>query len=369
MSTGVSRRRLLGVGAGVGAALTVGVPASARTTAREEGRSLDELYEAAVRESGKLVIYAGGDTPTQQDATAAAFRARFPGIALTMVVDYSKFHDVRVDNQLATGTLVPDVVQLQTVQDFVRWKQQGRLLRYKPAGFGAVHNKFKDADGAWVAISVLAFSYLYSVGAVGNNVPASPRALTDPRWRGQIASAYPNDDDATLFLYKRYAEAYGWSWIADLAQQQVSFARGSNWPGEAVGGGQKALGVGGAGNPRQTTPTRWVVPDKDPFMAWGQRAAILAGARNRTAAKLYLNWQLTKASQEASFNGWSVRTDTAVPAGVRPIWTYANADLDGFPAFMANRAEAERWRQTFSLYFGEVSGAPTPGWLGLHPGR
>jgi hypothetical protein len=34
-----------------------------------------------------------------------------------------------------------------------------------------------------------------------------------------------------------------------------------------------------------------------------------------------------------------------------------------------HRAEAERWRQTFTLYFGEVHGAPTPGWLGLHPGQ
>jgi hypothetical protein len=36
---------------------------------------------------------------------------------------------------------------------------------------------------------------------------------------------------------------------------------------------------------------------------------------------------------------------------------------------MADRAEAEHWRQTFTLYFGEVQGAPTPGRLGLHPGQ
>jgi len=28
----------------------------------------------------------------------------------------------------------------------------------------------------------------------------------------------------------------------------------------------------------------------------------------------------------------------------------------------------EEWRQTFSLYFGEVQGEPTPGFLGVHPG-
>ncbi|MEE1830337.1 hypothetical protein [Streptomyces sp. SP17KL33] len=50
-----------------------------------------------------------------------------------MVVDYSKYHDARVDHQLATDSLVPDVVQLQTLQDFERWKRQGVLRPYKPA--------------------------------------------------------------------------------------------------------------------------------------------------------------------------------------------------------------------------------------------
>lgn len=369
MSKGISRRGLLGVSAGVGAALAVGGPAFAVRPVREETRSLDELHRAALAESARLVIYAGGDTAVQQDATVAAFRARFPGIDVTMVVDYSKFHDVRVNNQLATRTLVPDVVQLQTLQNFPRWKQEGNLLPYKPAGFANVYGDFKDPDGAWTAINVYSFSFVYNVDGVRGSGPTSPRELADPRWRGQIASAYPNDDDATLFLFKRYADAYGLAWIAQLAQQELSFARGSFTPGVAVAAGRKLLGVGGSGDPRVTTPTKWVVPARDPFMAWGQRAAILAGAKNPTAAKLYLNWQLSKERQQAAFNGWSVRTDVASGTGLRPIWTYPNADLDGFPAFMADRAEVERWRQTFSLYFGEVTGAPSPGWLGLHPGR
>jgi ABC-type Fe3+ transport system substrate-binding protein len=114
---------------------------------------------------------------------------------------------------------------------------------------------------------------------------------------------------------------------------------------------------------------KWIVADRHPFMAWGQRAGILKRAKHPAAAKLYLNWSISPAVQQASFDGWSVRTDVTPPGGLRPIWEYPNANLDQFPRFMADRAEAERWRQTFSLYFGEVQGAPTPGWLGLHPGQ
>lgn len=114
---------------------------------------------------------------------------------------------------------------------------------------------------------------------------------------------------------------------------------------------------------------KWAAPDGHPFMAWGQRAAILNHAEHPAAAKLYLNWQLSRAVQEQSFDGWSVRTDVTPAGGLKPIWEYPNAHLDGFPRFMADRAEVERWKQTFALYFGEVQGAPTPGSLGLHPGR
>jgi hypothetical protein len=82
-----------------------------------------------------------------------------------------------------------------------------------------------------------------------------------------------------------------------------------------------------------------------------------------------MNWQLSVARQEAAFNGWSVRTDISPAGALKPIWQYRNANMDGFVAFMADRAEVERWRQTFTLYFGEVKGDPSPGWFGLHPGR
>jgi ABC-type Fe3+ transport system substrate-binding protein len=372
----MNRRQALVAGTALGAAaFGASLPSPATAASRggrgvpEERRSLDQLYRAALAEGGKLVVYAGGDIAAQQAAVVTNFESQFPGLDLTMVVDYSKFHDVRIDNQLATGTLVPDVVHLQTLQNFPRWKQQGHLLAYKPAGFDKVYHGFKDPDGAWVAIRTIAFSYLYDIARAGADAPRSPQELVDPRWKGQIASSYPNDDDASLYLYKLYAETYGWDWIARLAAQDPQFARGTHTPALAINAKQKIIGVGASG--AAATPPgatlRWALPESGPFMAWGQRAAIFRRAHHPAAAKLYLNWQLSAAQQQSS-TGWSVRTDIAVPDGLKPIWDYPEAHLDGFPRFMADRAEVERWRQTFTLYFGEVKGDPSPGWLGLHPG-
>jgi len=378
MTNSMSRRDALTAGAAaaigayvVSSASEAQTSTSSRAQVGEETKSLDTLYQDALTEGGDLIVYAGGDIPTQQDAAKNAFLAQFPKMKLAMIVDYSKFHDVRVDNQFATNTLVPDVVQLQTLQNFPRWNQQSRLLHYKPAGFSKIYEKFKDPQGAWMAIGVLAFSYMYDVAAVGDNAPKTPKDLANPEWSSKIASTYPNDDDAALYLYKLYAEAYGWEWIAKLAAQNLQFARGSNTPGVAVNSHQKVIGLAGSGSliTPSTAPTKWAVADGHPFLGWGQRAAILKGAKHIAAAKLYMNWQLSTARQQASYNGWSVRTDVTPAGGLKPIWQYPNAHVDGFATFMADRAEAERWRQTFSLYFGEVKGEPSPGWLGLHPGH
>ncbi|WP_435860791.1 hypothetical protein [Streptomyces nigrescens] len=85
--------------------------------------------------------------------------------------------------------------------------------------------------------------------------------------------------------------------------------------------------------------------------------------------QIYLNWLLSTEMQAANNDfGWPVRTDVPPAPGLKPIWEYDNAHLEGFAAFMADRAEVERWRQTLTLYVGEVHGAPSPTWLGLHPG-
>lgn len=351
--------------------LTLGAAESGARVGDEETKTLDQLYAEAKAEGGRLVVYAGGDWKDQQDDTKQAFEKRFPGIKVQMVVDYSKYHDARIDNQLATATPVPDVVQLQTLQDFPRWKREGVLLPYKPAGFGKVHDGFKDKDGAWVATNVLAFGAAYNRDLVGKDGPRSVRDFADPQWKGRIASAYPNDDDATLYLYSRYVRKFGWHWLTAMAEN-TEFLRGSDSAGNRMADGKKAIGLGGwvtpdAGKDPAATTVGMLPDTKDPFLAWGQREAILQDARHPAAAKLFLNWQLSKEQQTS--DGWSVRTDVAPPAGLKRVWQYENANVDDFPRFMRDRAAVERLRRQMTVYIGEVRGEPTPGHLGTHPGR
>jgi hypothetical protein len=105
------------------------------TPVEVETRTLEEIYKAALAEGGTVTVWHGGDEKNQQNGLKKAFEAKFPGMTMNLTVDLSKYHDVNLDRQLATGDVYVDSVILQTLNDYPRWKQEGALLNYKPLGF------------------------------------------------------------------------------------------------------------------------------------------------------------------------------------------------------------------------------------------
>ena len=347
----------------------IGITARA---AEVETRSLDEIYEQALKEGGSLTVYAGGDTPDQQDGIKAAFEKRFPGITLNVVVDYSKVHSARLDQQFEDRHVIPDIIQLQTLQDFPRWRREGKLVPYKPAGWDSIYSSFKDQTGAWTGVFVDAFSNVANIQALGkDDAPLNAPDYLKPELKGKIVSTYPNDDDAVLFWYKQTIDRHGWEWMQGLMKQQPHFVRGTQAPADEVAAGKYAVTFTSDGSlhPDEKSPVRFALPSNDGFVAWAQRAAIVKGARHLETARLYLNWLLDKDTQQNVWTMWSVRTDVQPPAGYKPVWEYSNANLSAFERFMADRDGVERFRSRIQLYVGDVQGPSSAGVLGMTPTR
>ena len=347
----------------------IGITARA---AEVETRSLDEIYEQALKEGGSLTVYAGGDTPDQQDGIKAAFEKRFPGITLNVVVDYSKVHSARLDQQFEDRHVIPDIIQLQTLQDFPRWRREGKLVPYKPAGWDSIYSSFKDQTGAWTGVFVDAFSNVANIQVLGkDDAPLNAPDYLKPELKGKIVSTYPNDDDAVLFWYKQTIDRHGWEWMQGLMKQQPHFVRGTQAPADEVAAGKYAVTFTSDGSlrPDEKSPVRFALPSNDGFVAWAQRAAIVKGARHLETARLYLNWLLDKDTQQNVWTMWSVRTDVQPPAGYKPVWEYSNANLSAFERFMADRDGVERFRSRIQLYVGDVQGPSSAGVLGMTPTR
>lgn len=336
-----------------------------------ETRSLEELHKAAVTEGGRVIVYAGGDTAGQQDGIKKAFEQRFPGVTLDVIVDYSKYHEARIDNQITTKSLIPDIIQIQTLQNFPRWKAEGVLQPYKPLGWDKVYAPFKDKDGTFTGIFVDAFSNVVNTKLLPDEKswPTEAKDYLRPEFKGKIVLTYPTDDDAVLFWFKRVVDKYGWDYVAALAKQDPIYVRGTQAPADMVERGEATVTFSTDGGlvPSEGAASLFVLPEADPFVAWPQQAAILKGAKHPEAAKLYLSWLLDKDTQKNVWYMWSVRTDVEPPKGYKPIWEYKNGDPTAFGKFLSDRGAVERFRSQIGLYLAEVKGDPSPGRLGLAP--
>ncbi|WP_372348900.1 hypothetical protein [Streptomyces sp. KL116D] len=105
---------------------------------------------------------------------------------------------------------------------------------------------------------------------------------------GRSPRPTPGDDDATLFLFKKYVDTYGWEWLEALARQDVHFHRGTNTPGEAVDAGLKRVGLAGAAS--GGAGTTWSTPDAGHPSSPGASARHCSGTPlHPEAAKSYPN--------------------------------------------------------------------------------
>lgn len=320
-------------------------------------------------------MYAGGDSAGQMDEIKAAFESRFPNIKAEMIVDFSKNHDVRIDRQLSEGKLIPDVTHLSSVHDFPRWKKEGVLLQYKPAGWDQVHPEFKDADGFFTGLVVVAFSNNINRDLLGNNSATWPTEANDylrPSLKGKIVSEYPQEDDVALFWFKKVVDKYGWSWLQKFVANNPTFVRGAQIPSEMVWDGVSSatFTTDGMMKPKETYPVQFVLPKADPFVSFAQLGAIFKNAKHPAAAKLYLSWRLSYEMQNDVWYMWSVRKDVPVPEGYKGIFNYkGQTDPREFAEWMEDRAAVERFRTQVTLIVGEMVGPSPPGNLGPYPAK
>jgi ABC-type Fe3+ transport system substrate-binding protein len=321
------------------------------------GQTLQDLHQAALKEGGRLTVYAGGDEVTQGFGIKAGSERQFPGMKVDIVVDLSKYHDARIEEELLRKDLKVDVAHLQTLHDFDNWAERGLLLPYKPIGWEQVPDAYKDPQGRFTGLFMLTFANSYNKNLVAaENAPRDYADFLKPEFRNRIVIAYPHDDDAVLYVFDKIIQKHGIGFIEKLQANGVQWVRGTQTPRDAVEAGKYAVSTGTSGNfvPVDAANTRFVLPATDPFLTWAQTGAIFKDARHPAAAKLYVSWMLSLpvASNPRQF---PLRKDVATPAGYRAIGQY-NTSPEDFRAFMRDRARVERLKSLFERLIGPVQG-------------
>ena len=327
-----------------------------------ETRSLEELYVAAQSEGGNFVLRAGGDKPDQVDYYLDMFKKRFPNLNVTHTVDVSLNHAPRYDNARAAGgdMNVPDVIQFQTLHDFDYYADRGLLLAYKPKNWDKVYPDHKDPHGRWIGLYGVTFSNFVNVDVAGKgNILRDALDYLKPELKGKVILTYPHDDDAVLYQFWNLKQQYGWAYLEKLVASKPKWVRGTAMPYVAINNGWYGASFttfwSFATNPNGKT--RFLLPTKDYFLTWFQSAAIPTQAKNKAAAKLYLNWMLSEEFQ-GKWLQFPVRKDIEAPAGYKSVQHHNTSPAD-FYRWMLNRERVERFRLQMRQLIGPLEG-PTP---------
>jgi ABC-type Fe3+ transport system substrate-binding protein len=319
-------------------------------------QSLDDLY---AKGEGAFVLYVGGPT-APWEAMAKTFNDRYPGIAISISGGFSNVLDKKIDAQIAASKLEVDAAILQTIADFVRWKAEGRLVEFKPDGFNLIDGSFKDPGGAFWATMVNAVPYMYNTEKVAAaDVPNSALDFLKPQFQGKMVTAYPADDDVTLWVFDHIVRKYGWGYMDKYMAAKPNFIQGHLGEQRSIGSGQNLVTFDSIYNittilKKQGMPVDSHFPTVDATPIWPLTGAIFKGAPHTNAAKLFLSWLLEPA-QQAATGTWSGRKDVPPPAGYNPILSYKVAN--DYRAFLVNQTQVADLRKRFEKYTGPVVNA------------
>ncbi|MEM6662254.1 MAG: extracellular solute-binding protein [Pseudomonadota bacterium] len=343
-------------------AATLGAALSTQTIAADiETRSLEELYAAALAEGGEFVLRAGGDKPDQIDYYLDMFKARFPEISVTHSVDVSINHAPRFDNARAAGgeTNIPDVIQFQTLHDFNYYAENDLLDVYRPKNWNKVFPDHKDPHGRWTGLYGVTFTNYVNGDLIEGEPPRDAMDYLDPALKGKVILTYPHDDDAVLYQFWNLKEAYGWDYLQKLVATEPTWVRGTAMPYVAINNGWYAASFTTfwAFEPFPGMNTQFLFPEEDYFLTWYQTGAIPKQAKNKAAAKLYLNWMLSEEFQ-GKWLQFPVRMDIEAPGGTKSV-LHHNTSPGDFHRWMLKRDLVERFRMQMLQLIGPVHG-PTP---------
>ena len=328
-------------------ALATALPIHAQNT--------DDIYAKAKTE-GAFVLYVGGPT-APWEATARIFEQRYPGIKVAITGGFSNVLDKKIDQQIKDGKLEVDTAIFQTLQDFLRWKAEGQLLPYKPPGFDAIDQSFKDAEGAFYGVMVNAMPYMYNNEHVAAaDVPNSAPDFLKPQFKGRMVTPYPADDDATLWLFHKIVLKYGWDYMDKYMANKPNFIQGHLGQQRSIASGQNWVTFDSIFNITELEkqagkPVESHFSTVDATPIWPLTGAIFKDAPHPNAAKLFLSW-LLEPEQQARAGTWSSRKDVPPPAGYKPIFDYKV--VNDYRSFLTDEPQLLALRKRFEGITGPV---------------
>jgi iron(III) transport system substrate-binding protein len=296
---------------------------------------------------GKVVLYTAHKTSIVQ-ALAPAFEAE-TGIKTEVI-------------QLGSGEVTRRIrAESKAPKADVVWSTTGSLLTenadllepYRPKDASSIDPRFVKSP-AWTPYTAVIYVLMQNTRMIPEtDTPKTLTDLADPKWKGKIASARADNSGSAFQQMTTVLSAFGdqgWKKYGEIAANFVLTDSSGSVP-RYVADGEAPLGltlednaleykVGGA-------------PIKLAYLSDGTTAspdgvALVKGAPNAENGKKFIDWAISKKTQELLVKAAgrrSVRPDVAGPGDVPPLGSLKLVELKSVEELGGTQAILEKWRK------------------------
>ncbi len=278
--------------------LVSGAPGAAAQSAQGQSAEEKQLYEAAKKE-GQLTWYSGVLDQALCEKVGQAFTAKYPGIQVDVTKTTSQVAFQRLLQDIKSGQVQSDVFTSTDASHFVFLKAKGELVKYVPANAGQVAEAFQniDPDGFYYVTWANLASIIYNTDKVkAADAPKNWPDLLDTKWKNQVAVGNPSFSGMVGVWTLSLAKLYGWDFFTKLNTQKPQIGRSIDDAVTLLNSGERLVALGSAStalrNAAKGNPIGVVYPT-DGAVAVVAPSAIIKGAKNQNAAKLFMEFMLS----------------------------------------------------------------------------
>jgi ABC-type Fe3+ transport system substrate-binding protein len=340
------------------AALTAAVLAGALAPARAlEAYAADPKLVEAARREGEVVLYTTLIVDQVVRPMIKAFRAQISGIDVKFVRTDSAQQVVKLINEGRAGRVQADIWHLS--DELAPLLQENLVAPLDLPNAHGLPGELIDRKGYWVGTNLSTRSLAYNTQLIpADKVPRTHKDLLDPRWKGQFVW-HPNSIAGGYgfigVVLKSMGEENGTRYLRALEQQNiVPLPVAARAVLDRVIAGEYAMGLDMNSSHAVISaalgaPVRFV--PLDPVTMTLQIAGISRGAPHPNAARLFLDFIISRAGQEVFRDADYIPMRPDVPAKSPEV----KPESGGYQALMLSPedidANAQHWAKVYEDIF------------------
>ena len=264
----------------------------------------------------------------------------------------------RLTNEKDSGVAIADLWFTGGADTFIDAAQKDLLISYKSIVGESLSSNMKDSDGYWYGTSLTLVNWIVNKDLIeekGLKMPETWEDLLQEGLKDEVSMSNPASSgtayNVVSAILQTKGEDAGWEYLDKLIEQVPFFtARGSD-PANHVVNGEAIVGINASNGDRELEENNAhikIVYPSDGTGWWPQPVAIVNGSKNEAAAKVFIDWILSKkgmATMAAKRNAAVARTDVERPEGIVDITTLNLFETDFQSNAKARDAILLKWAE------------------------